>query len=152
MTSKAITKRSTKVEDKILRRLSKGESLTSICRDNDMPSVSAVQNWRRRDTEFDDLINRARRAGAWALFDQAMDDIDTCRTDQVQLLRERMIHRRWCMSKLAPEEFGDRSKVEMFGSVEHQQVIIGWQSEEDVCPKCGFDRTQSSVIDHDEQA
>ena len=47
----------------ILERIANGEPLAQICRDADMPCMSAVNNWRRADADFDGDFARAREAG-----------------------------------------------------------------------------------------
>jgi hypothetical protein len=47
----------------ILERIANGEPLAQICRDTDMPCMSAVNNWRRSDAGFDGDFARAREAG-----------------------------------------------------------------------------------------
>jgi hypothetical protein len=47
----------------ILERIAEGEPLAQICRDPAMPCMSAVNNWRRADPEFDGDFARARECG-----------------------------------------------------------------------------------------
>lgn len=47
----------------ILERISNGEPLAQICRDAKMPSMAAVNNWRRNDAAFDGDFARARESG-----------------------------------------------------------------------------------------
>lgn len=49
--------------DEIVQRLSKGEPLAAICRDDHMPCPSVVWEWRAKDTAFSDAIARARDTG-----------------------------------------------------------------------------------------
>lgn len=51
--------RSAEIEDEIVRRLSDGEPLRSICRDEHMPSWRAVYDWMD-DVEFASRIAHAR--------------------------------------------------------------------------------------------
>lgn len=109
----AAKKLTAKVETELMRRLQRGETLSRISRETHMPSRETVNRWQRDDDEFDDDINRARREGAWSLFDRSMDLLDNCRTDEIQVVREKMTHLRWCMTKMAPEEFGDATKIKV---------------------------------------
>lgn len=47
----------------ICARLSKGEPLAVICRDEGMPTDRTVRNWREANAEFSSAIGRAREAG-----------------------------------------------------------------------------------------
>jgi hypothetical protein len=42
-----------------------------------------------------------------------MDLLDYCRTDEIQVVREKLTHLRWCMTKMSPGEFGDQSKLKI---------------------------------------
>lgn len=58
------------IANEICERLSKGEPLASICRDDHMPAVRTVSDWKARDESFSADFACAREAG----FDQiAMD-------------------------------------------------------------------------------
>jgi hypothetical protein len=59
--------------DEICERLSKGEPLAKICRDEEMPALRTVYDWRDADEAFAARIARAREEG----FDQiAIDCFD----------------------------------------------------------------------------
>ncbi len=49
--------------DAICERIAEGETLAQICRDQGMPAMSAVNNWRRENAAFDGNFARAREAG-----------------------------------------------------------------------------------------
>lgn len=48
------------IADAICDRLCLGETLQSVCRDPDMPSIGTVYNWLRANPEFLDAYRRAR--------------------------------------------------------------------------------------------
>ena len=52
---------------KICARLAKGEPLAQICRDEGMPGVQTVSDWKDRHPEFSVMIVRAREEGFDAL-------------------------------------------------------------------------------------
>ena len=65
-TARARGGQSTFSDDKaaeICERLSKGEPLEAICRDEGMPCASTVGNWRAANAEFAGQFARARQAG-----------------------------------------------------------------------------------------
>ncbi len=51
------------VADEICQRLSKGEPLAVICRDEGMPNDDTVRNWADADAVFSRSIARARESG-----------------------------------------------------------------------------------------
>lgn len=62
--------------DKICERIADGESLRSICRDDEMPGTSAVCKWLSIHTEFAEQYARARELQADSLFDDILDIAD----------------------------------------------------------------------------
>jgi len=55
--------RTPELEAEIVARLSKGEPLAVICRDEHMPCDDTVRNWQDADPAFARAIARAREAG-----------------------------------------------------------------------------------------
>lgn len=116
--------------DIICDRLSGGESLTSICKDDGMPAKVTVFKWIRNDAEFANQYARAREAQAEHYLDeiiQISDDsvLDTeinpesgnevTNHDVIQRAKLRVDTRKWAMSKLAPKKYGDRIQNEHTG-------------------------------------
>lgn len=65
------------IEDEIIERLSTGEPLAQICRDEGMPHPTTVHDWADADKEFSQRLARARMDG----FDQiAMDALEIADT------------------------------------------------------------------------
>lgn len=58
-----MTERSPEVMSEIIERLSRGEPMAVICRDDHMPSDRAVRYWQDEDAEFASAIARAREDG-----------------------------------------------------------------------------------------
>lgn len=67
------TKRSPKVEQTILDGLSKGETLTSICRADGMPDPVTVRRWTHEDEAFGIAYARARETGEDAIAERCFD-------------------------------------------------------------------------------
>ena len=61
------TKRTDAIDEVIVSRLEDGETLTQICKGNDMPTLRAVQKWRREDSDFEGLIHDAWVGAAGAV-------------------------------------------------------------------------------------
>ena len=109
--------------DIICDRLSGGESLTSICKDDGMPAKVTVFKWIRNDAEFANQYARAREAQAEHYLDEIIQISDYSvldtgidpesgneRTnhDVIQRAKLRVDTRKWAMSRLAPKKYGDR--------------------------------------------
>lgn len=125
---------STEVVDKIMARLADGESLNSICNDDDMPARVTFYDWMmkgdRGDEGYEDLPNkyaRARELQADSLADDIQDIADDGRNDwmekfdkdgnsigwqlngeAVQRSKLRVEARKWNAAKLRPRKYGDK--------------------------------------------
>ena len=112
--------------DMICQRLADGESLREICREDNMPSESAVRGWVVQDVDgLHARYARAREAqmDRWAeeiieIGDDATNDWMTRRdgsksVDQevVNRARLRIDARKWLMSKLAPKTYGEKVEI-----------------------------------------
>lgn len=94
--------------DSICERLADGESLRTICANDDMPSKAAVFRWLHAEPDFADQYARAREAQAEALADEIVDIADAAGADP-QLGKLRVEARKWVASKLKPKRYGDRT-------------------------------------------
>jgi hypothetical protein len=110
------------VADTICGRLAEGESLRSICSDDDMPSKTTVCKWLASDAHpgFADQYARAREAqadhefdGLCALADEPPEKKPDGSVDPgwVQHQKLRIDTRKWALSKLAPKKYGDKIAV-----------------------------------------
>lgn len=70
------TIRTPEMIESILERISNGEPLAQICRDEGMPCVAAVNKWRDEDAEFDSRFARAREVGHDAIAAESLRIID----------------------------------------------------------------------------
>ncbi len=108
----------------ICRRIVEGESLTRICKDDDMPNVSSVYLWIIKNKDFSNMYAHAREDQADTYSDQIVDigeevpmmvitDEDgkvTKRIDPAGVNRNRLRvdARKWVAAKLKPRKYGDR--------------------------------------------
>ena len=108
----------------ICAEMAEGRSLRSICRDDGMPSLTAVFTWLAKHPEFADQYARAREAQADALFEEVLEIADDARNDwmerngedagwqlngeHVQRSRLRVDARKWMAGKLRPKVYGDK--------------------------------------------
>jgi len=115
------------IADAICARLANGDSLRTICRDDDMPSVVTVFAWIRKHEEFLKQYTRAKEESSDALVEEMMDISDDGKNDwmeirdkddeivgwrvngeAVQRSKLRIDTRKWVASKLKPKKYGDK--------------------------------------------
>lgn len=117
-----------KIADIICERISDGESLRAICREESMPSKSSVFKWLGMHKEFSDQYARAKEEQAETLADEIVSIADEEETfiknhdggttevtfDSVAVARNRLRidARKWVASKLKPKKYGDKLGVE----------------------------------------
>lgn len=116
------TKYSLSIALEICDRLSDGESLVSICRDERMPKKTAVYEWLASKKEFADMYARAREDQADSLADEIQaiaDELPMEITDDktgktrfdsayVQWQKNRVDARKWIAAKLKPKKYSER--------------------------------------------
>lgn len=122
--------------DAICERLAEGESLRSICLDEEMPASSTVFKWLAANEAFAEQYGRAREAQADTLFDEILDIADDGSNDWMvqntkdgealgwrengEALRRsalRVDARKWMAGKLRPKKYGDKVMTEHSGSL-----------------------------------
>ncbi|WP_323034142.1 hypothetical protein [Pararhodobacter sp.] len=118
----------------ICGELATGRSLKSVCSDPGMPAVSAIYTWMNRYPEFKEMYARAKVDGAEALFeeifeiaDDASGDFDAegnFRSEHVQRSRLRVDVRKWALSKLRPQQYGDRVALDHGGQAENPLTAL----------------------------
>lgn len=114
--------------DAICLRLTEGESLRGICRDEEMPAASTVFKWLADRKEFSEQYARAREAQADHMAEEILqiaDDgsNDTYQTengeavnhDVIARSRLRVDARKWLAAKMAPKKYGDKVTTELTG-------------------------------------
>ena len=128
-----------KLADKICDRLSDGESLRSVCRDEAMPNKSTVFKWLREYPKLTDQYTRAKQESADAMAEDILDISDNGANDwmekhdpdhpgydfngeHLQRSRLRVDTRKWLMAKMKPKKYGD--KLEIAGDKEAPLSII----------------------------
>lgn len=119
------------VADVICERLAEGESLRSICRDEEMPALSSVFKWLNEQVKFSEQYARAREEQAEALAAEIvaiadetevttkMDGEDvrlTLDATAVARNRLRVDARKWVAAKLKPKVYGDKVTNEHTGA------------------------------------
>ncbi len=123
----------------ICSRIAGGKSLRGVCRDDDMPSKTAVLDWLGRYPEFAAQYARAREALADSIVEECLEISDdgtndwmerrseaekgagvntgwTLNGEHVQRSKLRCEQRRWWAGKIAPKKYGDKVTQELTGA------------------------------------
>jgi len=97
----------------ILRRMTEGETLLTMCREPGMPPASTVKMWAVDNLPegFADRYARAREFQADAIAEQALDIADSSEPSDAAKVRIQVDTRKWLASKINPAKFGDLTKI-----------------------------------------
>jgi len=104
------------IADKIITRLTNGESLSAICREEDKPDPATIYRWLAARPDFCDRYTRAKEEQADTLADEIIAIADEEEGD-VQRARLRVDARKWVASKLKPKKYGERQEIEHTGNI-----------------------------------
>jgi hypothetical protein len=120
------------VASAILARVMAGESLRSICRDENMPARSTVHLWLAKDKAFSDHYVRACDVRADEVFDEMFeiaddgtndwmirgsgeDATEVVNSENVQRSRLRIDTRKWALARMNPKKYGEKIVNEVVG-------------------------------------
>lgn len=136
----------------VCRQIAQGKSLREVCRnDPDLPHASTIVRWAQDDRDgFSQRYARACRIRLHVLAEELLEISDDGRNDTyvdedghehtnhdvIQRSKLRVDTRKWLLSKLKPEKYGKRQKVEHSGEVEvdHSSLeisVVDRRGEED---------------------
>lgn len=107
---------SQEVTAEICERLSVGESLVKICRDDHMPCKATVFKWLRLYPEFMDDYTVAREVQAESHADEIVAIADE--DENPARAKLRIDARKWVASKLKPKKYGNFDRLELSGKTE----------------------------------
>jgi hypothetical protein len=143
---------SSTIADAICQRLALGDSLRSICEDDEMPAMSTVFRWLGIHQEFSEQYARARETQADTLADEILNIADDGHNDwmrrkfgdderwvengeAIRRSQLRIDSRKWLAGKMRPKKYGDKIVQEQTGAdggaVKHEhlhrieRVIVG---------------------------
>lgn len=124
------------VADRIIERMSDGESLRQICSDKDMPALRTVLGWAKTNPEFGVAYAGAQDLRAEHMFQEMLEIADDGRNDWMERLGDdgaalgwrengeairrsqlRIDSRKWILAKMQPKKYGDRQIVESTSEV-----------------------------------
>ena len=109
---------------KLLDRLSDGEALAAICRDDDMPGTRTVYEKLETDEVFSALFRARRAMGVRSIVDDCLSIADKPALDAVAVAdkRVRIDTRLRLAGKWLASEFGE--KTETVATVRHELVQL----------------------------
>jgi transposase-like protein len=96
----------------ICERLAGGESLTSIARDEGLPTYATIMRWVNRHPDFQEMYVQAREIQAHYYFDEARDVARAATAGSVWVSRLQFDIIRWQTARLAPHKYCERVLVE----------------------------------------
>jgi hypothetical protein len=91
----------------LLIRLSAGESLHRICKDDHMPAFTTVFNWINTKPDFMNRYEKAKELGCEAMAEEMMEIADDD-TQDTQRSRLRVDTRKWYLSKIKAKKYGEK--------------------------------------------
>ena len=149
--------RTAAIDETLLSRLENGETLTSICSEEDMPTLRAVQKWRRKDLEFEDAVHKSWVRGLAIRFDANADvqqeliehpeRFDPKVINALATITRDRSHQIIAAQSKLDRRYSDRSSVEHTGS----PMIIGWATgSSDVENRAASDKPQKNIKKSDE--
>lgn len=120
--------------DTICLRLACGESMRSVCRDEQMPSMQTVWTWLRIHPDFLEQYTRAKEESADAMAEDALGIADEAfdvivgddKSDgaRVQAKKLAVDTRKWMMAKMKPKKYGDKVDITSDGKAIKGNTIV----------------------------
>jgi hypothetical protein len=89
----------------IYDRLCEGESMTSICRDPTMPSMSTVFYWRRAFPDFAETVRTGREIQAEQFCELSWEMAQGASPETAYLTHVQLTHLRWMAAAMAPRTY-----------------------------------------------
>ncbi len=104
----------------ICLRISNGRSLSSVCRDKDMPSRSLVYDWLA-DEEKQDFMDRYREADLQRAdfhADEMIEIADGVEADTAEVAKAKLQidTRKWQVARMNATKYGDKQQVDNVSS------------------------------------
>ena len=110
--------------DEICERISLGQSLVSICKDQHIPGMATIFRWLERDLDgFVERYTRAREVQAETLLDELVGIADGASETDVRSTQLRVDTRKWAIAKLAPRKYGERLSVDVEVRISVNQAL-----------------------------
>ena len=129
------SKYSKELGDRICDKLSEGNSLRTVCLDDDMPDKATVFRWLRTNKEFCDQYRYAKDESADADL-ETIEDIGDLAIEHseeadpkaasavVNAYKLKADNLKWAMSKKKPKKYGDKVDLTSGGEIIKGNTII----------------------------
>jgi hypothetical protein len=104
------SRKTPEVMDEIVKRISEGESMRSVCRDKRMPSIWAVMDWQKDDPDFSHRCARARELQAEVMDEKILSVAERVENGEMDPHAARVVLSayQWRAAKLAPKKYGEK--------------------------------------------
>lgn len=98
----------------ICLRISNGRSLSSVCRDKDMPSRSIVYDWLADNKDFSDRYHEADLQRADYHADEMIEIADSVEADTAEVAKARLQidTRKWQVARMNATKYGDKVEID----------------------------------------
>ena len=102
-----------KLAYQICKRIAKGQSLRSICRNKSFPDASTIHLWllSGKHEGFFEQYAHARQQQVEAMADQIREVADNADSTSYNAARLQVDTMKWLMSKVAPRQYGERTQL-----------------------------------------
>lgn len=127
------------IADEICRRLAQGEPLAQICRDDNMPAVRTVSDWKKASEAFSADFAHAREEGFDQIAADCLDIADETSNDTVYGESGARANTEWIsrsklrietrlklLAKWDPKRYGDKIDLN-HGGQDGNPVNMNWQ-------------------------
>ena len=131
-----------KIADSICNEIATGKSLRTVCKEEDMPSMTTVFNWFSRYPKFVEQYARACQERTEAQHEELLAFGDEALLEAksadpkasgavVQAVRLKSDNLKWSMSKMKPKKYGDKVDVTSDGKAIKGNMITFSNFKED---------------------
>lgn len=102
---------SPELRDEICKRISSGNSVHRVSRQDDMPDRSTIYRWLREKPDFKDQYERALKEREDYHFDEMLDIADLVGEDNIKIQKAKLMidTRKWVLSRMNPKKYGDKA-------------------------------------------
>lgn len=124
-----------KLVSRVCERIAAGDSLRTICKDDDMPGLATIFLWLGKHPKFVEQYTIAKQQQMDAFSEEILDIADNSTNDwmaandpenpgykmngeAINRARLRVDTRKWLMSKLVPKKYGDKQEIHHTMSLE----------------------------------
>ncbi len=109
--------------ERVLDHVAQGRFIVDIPKGTGLPNWRTIYRWADARSDFRQSLARAHEDGAHALLVQAERLLEEATRDTIQVVRERVAHIRWRVSRLNPAAYGDRSELRVSGTITHEHKL-----------------------------